>query len=224
MKSRTVFVTGGAKGIGRATAVEFARLGYNIIISYNTSDATDTLKLLKEFGVSALAIKADITNEAERKMLAGKAVREFCGLDVLVNNAGIMWQGLFTDMTQQEWQNIFDVNITGSAMLTKEILPHMISRKQGTIINVASAWGETGASTEVAYSASKAALIGFSKALAKELEPSGISVHYITPGAVATDMLSKYSKQELMEIEKSFGKILSPEEIAESILHCLDNK
>ena len=159
----------------------------------------------------------------ERKMLAEKAVEEFCGLDVLVNNAGIMWQGLFTDMTQQEWQDIFNVNVTGSAMLTKEILPHMISRKQGTIINVASVWGELGASTEVAYSASKAAIIGFSKALAKELEPSGISVHYIAPGAVATDMLSKYSEQELIEIEKKFGKILTPDEIGQSILHCLDN-
>lgn len=223
MKSRTVLITGGARGIGKATAIAFAEKGYNIIISYNRTDATDTIRQIKEFGVSALSIKADITNDTERKMLAEKAVEEFCGLDVLVNNAGIMWQGLFTDMTQQEWQNIFNVNVTGSAMLTKEILPHMISRKRGAIINVSSVWGELGASTEVAYSASKAALIGFSKALAKELEPSGISVHYITPGAVATDMLSQYSKQELIEIENKFGKILTPDEIGQSILHCLDN-
>ena len=219
MKSKTVLITGAAKGIGAQTAAEFAKNGYNIILQYLSSDISKTENEIKKYGVSVKSVRADLTKAEDIKKLADIAINEFCGLDCLINNAGQMLYELFLDTNEEKWQRIFDINSKAPAMLTREILPHMISKQSGSIVNVSSVWGETGASMEVAYSASKAALIGFSKALAKEVAPMGIRVNAITPGATKTDMLSHLSDEEISELteEIPLKKIASTEEIAKSI-------
>ena len=219
MRSKTVLITGAAKGIGRASALEFAKNGWNIIAQHFSSDISGLENEIKKTGASFKAVRADLTNSEDIKNLADIAINEFCGLDCLVNNAGQMLYELFLDITEEKWQKLFDINSKAPAMLTKEILPHMMQKQQGSIVNVSSVWGETGASMEVAYSASKAALIGFSKALAKEMAPMGIRVNAITPGATDTDMLSHLSEEEINELTEDIPlkKIASAEEIAQSV-------
>lgn len=219
MKSRTVLITGAAKGIGQAAALIFAQNGWNVILQYNSSDINETLSLVKDTGAAAAAFRADLTKAEDIEKLAEFALNEFCGLDALVNNAGQMLYELFLDTTEEKWQNLFDINAKAPAMLTKAVLPHMISKQNGSIVNVSSVWGEAGASMEVCYSASKAALIGFSKALAKEVAPMGIRVNAIAPGATKTDMLSHLSDDEIKELcaDIPLSRIAEREEVAQCI-------
>ncbi len=182
---RTALVTGGARGIGREISKTLAERGERVLIHYNKSEA-EAKQLAQELGTVALC--ADISQSEQVVSMAKKIEDEFGGVDILVNNAGIAMQKMLCDTTLEDWDRIFGVNMRGTFVLTRELIGGMVRRRYGRIVNVSSIWGETGASCEVAYSASKAALIGFTKALAKELSLSGICVNCIAPGVIDTDM------------------------------------
>lgn len=182
---KTVLINGGSRGIGRAIVEKFSKEGYNVAFTYlNSEDEAEELSL----ATGALAIRADTRSESDVKRAVKIAADAFSGIDILVNNAGVSSFSLFTDITLEEWNGIFSVNVTGAFLYSKEVIPYMLRNKYGRIINISSMWGITGSSCEVHYSASKAALIGLTKALAKELGPSGITVNAIAPGLIDTDM------------------------------------
>ena len=214
---KTVLITGASRGIGKAIAVKFYENGYNVIINYNNSEK-EALELQGMLNGS-YAIKADISNENDAKNLIESVVNKFGTIDVLVNNAGIAQQKLFTDITTDEWNKMMGVNLNSVYYTCKYTVPHMVSRKQGKIINVSSMWGITGASCEVHYSTAKAAVIGFTKALAKELGPSGITVNAVAPGTIMTDMCGGFDEEtiELIKEETPLGKIGTPEDVANSV-------
>ncbi len=195
---KTVIVTGGSRGIGRAIAEKFAKENYNVILNYNKSEyaALDIAKQYKNVEI----FKANVSNPKDVEAMINFAIEKHGHIDILVNNAGISSSCLLQEMSLEEWNNLFEVNVTGTFLTTKNVLPHMISQKSGKIINISSVWGLVGASMEVAYSASKAAIIGFTKALAKEVGPSGITVNAIAPGIVMTDMVSNLTVSEFEEI------------------------
>lgn len=220
--NKTAIITGAAKGIGRAIAREFAMSGYNVCINYNTSEkeAKELCEELKKKGCNVIIFKADVTNRKEVDKMIDYVLGTYGKVDVLINNAGISEYKLFIDITQEEIQRMLNVNIIGVFNTTQAVLQKsMISRKDGTIINISSIWGMVGASLEVAYSTSKAAIIGMSKALAKELAPSNITVNVVAPGAISTDMLGALSKEDLKVLteEIPLGKIGAVEDVAATV-------
>ena len=202
--SKTVLITGASRGIGRATALRFAREGYNIVINYlrSVDAAYHLLHELQDYPCNAILIQADITNRVQVRGMVSQSLTQFGAIDVLVNNSGIAQQKLFTDITEDEWNNMFDVNVKGAFHCCQFVLPDMIHRKEGRIINVSSMWGITGASCEVHYSASKAAVIGLTKALAKEVGPSGITVNCVAPGVIDTDMNACLRPEDLAALRR----------------------
>ena len=218
---KTVIITGASKGIGRATAKKFAKEGFRVVINYNNSkeEAYALEKELSEI-TEVISIKADISKNEEAEFLVSETVKRFGKIDVLVNNAGIsMHSTLFSDTDEKDWQQIFNVNLFGMFNVTKAALPFMIHEKRGSIVNVSSIWGVSGASCEVLYSSAKAAVNGFTKSLAKELAPSGIRVNAIAPGVIETKMNAFLSEEERKAIEDEIpmGRYGSPEEIASAI-------
>lgn len=220
---KNAIITGGATGIGRAACVLFAKNGYNVIIGYNKSEI-DALGLEKEIcssGGRAKAVKADVSVPEEAAGLVFACLDNFGTPDVLVNNAGIaLPQKLITETSPDEFRRLLEVNIVGSFNCSREVLPHMIRKQSGSIVNVSSIWGRVGGSCEVAYSASKGAVISFTKALAKEVGPSGIRVNCVAPGVIDTKMnadLSEETKKALAEAAP-LGRIGTPEEVAGTIL------
>lgn len=214
---KTVLITGASRGIGAATAELFAENGYTVIINYNNS-REKALALAEKTG--GLAVKADVSSPEETDIMISEITERFGKIDVLVNNAGISLTGLFDLVSDEDSRRIFDINVFGVLNCTKKVLPHMLKRKYGKIINVSSMWGQTGASCEVHYSAAKAAVIGFTKALAKEVGPSGINVNCVAPGMIMTDMTSCYTEEEINEIKEDIplGRCGTPGDIAETIL------
>ena len=220
--NKTVIITGAAKGIGRAIAKDFAYSGYNVCINYNTSEekAKELCQELAKDGCSVIIYKADVTNRQEVDKMVDYVIGTFGNIDVLINNAGTSEYKLFTDITQEDMEKMVNVNILGVFNTTQSVLKKsMLSRKDGTIINISSIWGMVGASLEVAYSTTKAAIIGMSKALAKELAPSNITVNVVAPGAISTDMISSLSKEDLevLKEEIPLGKIGNVEDVAASV-------
>lgn len=217
----TAIVTGGAKGIGNAIVKELANMGINVVANYNTSEkqAKQLQEELKNKGLNIEIFKADISKKEEVKKLVEYTKNIYGDIDILVNNAGIDLWKMFIDTTEKEWNNILQTNLTSAYYTTQEVLKDMIKNKKGCIINISSIWGITGASCEVAYSVTKAALDGLTKSLAKELAPSNIRVNSIAPGAIITDMNKNYSKEEIEEINKQIpmGRFGKPEEIAQCI-------
>ncbi|MBR3870703.1 MAG: 3-oxoacyl-ACP reductase FabG [Clostridia bacterium] len=211
-----VLITGGSRGIGAAIAEKFAAQGDTVVINYRTNDAAAQAVAQK---TGALAIKADVSDSADVTAMFDEIRKKVGKVDVLVNNAGVEWEGLLTDMTEDEWDKLFDVNVKGAFLCSKAAIGDMLSKKCGRIINVSSMWGIAGASCEVAYSASKAALIGFTKALAKELAPSKITVNAVAPGCVDTDMMKHYTEDEMKDIisEIPLGRMADPREIADAV-------
>lgn len=200
---KNVLITGATGGIGEAIAKAFAEKEYNLALQYNKSESKASEiknELEKTYGIKALTIKADLTRNEEIEALAKKALSEFGTVDVLINNAGIAHQELFQLCSDEKAKEIFDINIMSAMKLTKEILPSMIKNHSGRIINISSMWGICGASCEVHYSASKSALIGFTKALSKEVGPSGITVNCICPGFIDTKMNAHLSEEDVQEI------------------------
>lgn len=216
--NRTILISGGAKGIGKAIAEIFARSKYNVVINYFSSEkaARKLEENLKEQGFSVLAICADVTKRVEIEKLIDTVHKVFGPIDVLVNNAGISQNKLFTDTTEEEWDSMINVHLKGMYNCSQMVVPEMVRKKNGKIINISSIWGIVGASCEVSYSTAKAGMIGFTKALAKELGPSNIQVNCVAPGVIETDMMDSFTDEEKgMLIEQTplmrFGKA---EEIA----------
>ncbi len=184
MKSKTVLVTGASNGIGRDIAKTLAFEGYNVCINYNKSEeqAMSLQKELLEKNCNAMVIKADIRKKEEVDKMLDEIIKHFGSIDVVVNNAGISESKLFTDITEEDLQNMFDITILGTFNVTKSALKkYMIKNHKGSIINITSIWGIIGASMEVNYSTMKAGIIGMTKALAKELAPSNIRVNAVAP-------------------------------------------
>ncbi len=213
---KTVLITGAAKGIGRACAIEFMNKGWNVLIHYNKSKE-QALKLEKE--LNAHAFYADITQPSSIENMYEEISKMGFLVDTVVNNASISEECLFSDITTESWDTMFNTNVRGTFLVTKAFLPHMLKKGKGSIVNISSIWGEVGAATEVHYSASKAAIIGMTKALAKELSSSNIRVNCVCPGYVETDMTSHYTRKdkELIFSEIPMGRGASPEEIAKTI-------
>lgn len=208
-----VLITGGSRGIGKSCVYEFAKNGYRVFLNYNKSEE-EALKICGETG--AIPIKADVSNSAEVKKAADFINENYGGISVLINNAGISQIKLFSDISEKDWDNMFNVNIKSMFLVTKAFIGNMINKKYGKIINISSMWGEVGGSCEVHYSASKSAVIGFTKALAKEVGLSGINVNCISPGVIDTDMNSELSKEDFDSLceETPLNRIGTPEEIA----------
>lgn len=230
---KTVLITGGSRGIGAACAREFVRRGYRVIICYNTGEAAaKALETELNNGVHggmkkgdggdrlcAAALRADITKSGQVASMFSAARKIFGKIDVLVNNAGVSEFALFTDIGEEQWDRMMDVNCKGTYLCTREALPDMLSQKRGAVVNVSSMWGQVGASCEVHYSASKAAVIGMTKALAKELGPSQIRVNCVAPGVIETDMMAsvtEVAKRELLA-ETPLLRLGTPEDIAKVV-------
>lgn len=215
---RNVLVTGSAKGIGGAIAEVFAKNGDNVIINYNSSQNQAELLAEKLSAYAKVALcKTDVTNAAEVDKMFNFIESNFGEVDVLINNAGVAFYGLITDTTETDWDKLFNVNVKGAHLVTNRALPKMISKKSGKIINVSSMWGLVGASCEVAYSASKAALIGYTKALAKEVGLSNVNVNCVCPGVIVTDMVKHLDAATLDELKEScaLNRLGTPQDVAE---------
>lgn len=219
---KTAVITGSSRGIGAAAAELFARQGYGVVLNWNHAEdrAMELLRQLREQGGTAIAVGADVSTQAGAETLIGTALDAFGHVDVLVNNAGISHFGLFTDVTRGEYESIFAANVGSVFGCTQAVLPHMIARKHGSIVNVSSMWGQTGASCEVVYSASKAAVIGLTRALAKELGPSGIRVNCVAPGLIDTEMNARLTPEEVSSVteETPLCRMGTAREVAEAIL------
>ena len=212
---KTVLITGGSRGIGRETVRAFSKNGYNVAFTYKSS-REEAETLANETG--ALAIMADSSKEIDVISAVNKTVDAYGRIDCLVNNAAISSFSLFTDITLEDWNNMLGVNLTGAFLYSKYVIPDMLKRKTGRIINLTSMWGLVGSSCEVCYSSTKAALIGFTKALAKEVGPSGITVNAIAPGLIDTDMNASLSNEDKAVIceETPLMRIGEPCDVAET--------
>ena len=202
--NKIIIVTGGSRGIGACIVKYLVRKGYTVILDYNKSEtcAKNVENELKKEGFTVDIFKADVSKKAEAEALIQYALGKYGKVDVLINNAGISQTKLFTEITDEDWNNMLNNNLNSAFYCTREAVKCMISNKQGLIINISSIWGVTGGSMEVHYSTAKAGLIGFTKALAKELGPSNIRVNAIAPGMINTDMNKEYTTEELEDIEK----------------------
>ena len=220
-------VTGGAKGIGRAICRSLANDGFKIAVNYNNSE-NEAMALKDE--LSALTdveiFKCDVSDSDAVKEMFSEISRKLGNVDVLVNNAGIAQQVLFTDITDEMWQKMINTNLSGAFYCSREALRNMINEKNGVIINIASMWGEVGASMEVHYSTAKAGLIGMTKALAKEVGLSGVRVNAVSPGVVLTDMMSSFSESDKSELkdETPLNSLGIPEDIAEAVSFLVSDK
>ncbi len=214
---KNVFITGASGGIGSAAAVRFAAAGYTVFAGYNSGDGAAE-ELCRSTG--AIPVRIDVSDEASVNAAFRFIEEKAGGVDVLVNCAGIASIRLFDEITAEEWDRTFAVNVRGSFLTSRAAVPYMIRQKSGKIVNVSSMWGVTGASCEVHYSASKAAVIGMTKALAKELAPSGITVNCVAPGAIETKMIAHMSEADKKEFEKEIplGRIGMPDDVAGVIL------
>lgn len=213
---KTALITGASRGIGSAIALRLAEDGYFTVINYNTSrEAAEIIASI----TGGIAVKADVSDPVEVSEMMNIIALRSGGIDLLVNNAGISISGLFTDIPVQREQRMWDVNVNGVFNCTRAVLPRMINKKSGRIINISSMWGQVGASCEVHYSAAKAAIIGFTKALAKEVGPSGINVNCIAPGVIQTEMNRQHSAETMdaLREETPLCRLGTPEDVAKAV-------
>ncbi len=217
--SKTLLITGACGGIGRAICVHFASAGYNVAVHYSSSEDT-AAKLCSDlqdsFGVGAMPFRADLSTPDGAEKLFTEVMSFFGGVDVLINNAGVAYQTVFQLADSKKVRDLFEVNLMSAMTLTQKVLPSMINKRQGRIINISSMWGICGASCEVHYSASKSALTGFTKALAKEVGPSGITVNCIAPGFIDTKMNGNLDRDSVREIIEAtpMGRAGTPDDVA----------
>ena len=218
---RYALVTGGSRGIGAAVARLFAQRGWGVAVGYEKSE-TEAGRLAQELarlGVPAMAVRADVADEGQVRRMVDNVLEKFCQLDILICAAGISHGGLISQIDGEQWRRLFAVNVDGVHHCCRAVLPHMLGRKSGSIVTVSSMWGQVGASCEAAYSASKAAVIGLTKALAKELGPSGITVNCVAPGVIDTEMNACLTSETLAELagETPLGRMGTAEEAARAI-------
>ncbi|MDR1391880.1 MAG: 3-oxoacyl-[acyl-carrier-protein] reductase [Clostridiales bacterium] len=219
LTSKTAIVTGGTRGIGKAIAVKFAKNGANIVLNaLNEELLIKTCKEIEQFGVKCTYFKGDISDMKSSELLIEHARKNFINIDVLVNNAGITRDNLIVRMSEQEWDEVIKVNLKGTFNCTKMVLKLMLKQKKGSIINISSIVGNTGNVGQANYSASKAAIFGFTKSVAKEVARKNVRCNVISPGFIDTDMTKKLSD----EIKEKYKKIIPlgrfgmPEEIADA--------
>lgn len=220
---KTAIITGASRGIGREIALCLAKNDFNVVINYNKSEkeAVDLQREITALGKKAEIFCADVKNRDQVDGMIAFTLEKFGDIDLLVNNAGIQSVKLISDFSLDEWKDMLDTHLTGAFNTVQAVLPTFIHKKSGKIINISSMWGQTGASCEVPYSTAKAGLIGFTKALAKELAPSQITVNCVAPGVIETDMLKSFSESDrkLIEEDIPLGRIGSPSDIANAVLY-----
>lgn len=213
---KNILVTGASRGIGKAVCEEFSKNGCRVFLNYNKSE-NEAEKTAEETG--AILVKADVSNSDEVDKMSEFIHKNYGKIDVLINNAGISQIKMFNEINEKDWDDMFDVNVKGMYLVTKAFINDMIYEKKGKIINISSMWGITGGSCEVHYSASKAAVIGFTKALAKEMGPSNITVNCVAPGVIDTEMNSHLSDEDLKKLkeETPLCKIGTVRDVAKTV-------
>lgn len=226
--NKTAIVTGGSRGIGAAIVSFLALEGYNVVLNYNKSEEI-AKKLQEEFtsnGYSVEIFKADVSKREEVINLVEFTLKKFGNIDILINNAGISQTKLFTDITDEDWQNMIGTNLNSVFYMSQEVSKNMIHNKKGCIINISSIWGLVGSSCEVHYSVAKAGVDAMTKALAKELGPSGIRVNSIAPGIIDTDMNKYLTDKEIVEIEEEIplGKIGKVQDISKCVKWLIEDE
>ena len=218
----TVLISGATGGIGEACVRAFAAAGHPVLLlTHQQSEKAESLvREIRSSGGNADWRACDLSDAASVSAAVADLQRVWHHIDILVNNAGVSRVGLFTDLTPEDWDQIFNINVRGAFLLTRATLPGMISRRHGSIVNISSMWGQTGASCEVAYSASKAALIGMTKALAKEVGPSGVRVNCVAPGLISTRMNAAFSEEDLAAFaaDTPLERGGTPDEVARAVL------
>ena len=225
---KVALVTGSSRGIGRAIAAQLAREGYAACINYiEQQQAAEALVAeLQAEGCRAMAIQADVADRAAVNAMVAAAEAAFGPVTLLVNNAGISRQGLFQDVDDELWDRYFAVNVTGARNTIQAVLPHMLHEKSGCIINISSIWGLRGASCEVTYATTKAALVGLTRSLALELAPSGIRVNTVAPGCIETDMVRALGQEtrDMLVDATPMGRLGTPEDIAGAVSFLASDK
>lgn len=221
-------VTGASGGIGAEIAKRLAQDGFSVALIYNRNaeKAQKTADEITLSGGSAKTYKCDVRDSSEITSAIEAIERDFGEISVLVNNAGISEQKLLTDITDSDWENMISTNLSGAFYFCRSVLPYFVHRKSGRIINISSMWGETGGSCEVHYSAAKAGLIGLTKALAKEVAPSGITVNAVSPGVINTEMVTKLGKDtvDMLREEIPVMRLGTPEDVANAVSFLADDR
>ena len=224
---KTALITGGTKGIDKAVAQRFLEEGYEVILNYwhDEDSALATQNEFNELDYCPVLMRADVSDEVQVKEMFAEIFRIFGGLDVLVNNAGISKVNVIQDTTLADWEEVNGVNLRGVFLCSREAVRSMISHGRGAIVNIASVWGEVGASCEVAYSATKGGVIAFTKALAKELAPSHITVNCISPGVIDTEMNGNLSAEEMEELinQIPLGRLGNGADVASAVLFAAES-
>ena len=218
---KIALVTGSSRGIGRATAAALARAGWAVCINYRVREdcARSLEQELRSEGCRVMAVQADVSDRAQVNAMVRRVEEAFGPVRLLVNNAGVAGQALFQDITDELWHRYFSVNVDGAFHTIQAVLPHMLHEHEGCIVNISSIWGQRGASCEVTYSATKAALIGLTRSLAAELAPTHIRVNCVAPGVIRTDMLDALPPEVLPQLaeETPLGRLGTPEDIARAV-------
>lgn len=223
LTDRVAVVTGGARGIGRATAIALAARGAAVVVNYREQDraAADVVKTIRANGGRATAVKADVSEPGLAPAVVDSALEHWGRVDILVNNAGVALYRLLIDTSPDEWDRVMAVHLRGAFNCARAVLPHMIGAGGGRIVNVTSVWGQIGAANEVAYSTAKAGLIGFTRALAKEVGRAGITVNAVAPGVIETDMLNGLTTEERRDLAEAtaVGRLGNPDDVAHVIAY-----
>lgn len=221
---KVVLVTGASRGIGRKIAIDLSQKGYKVIANYNKSE--EQAQKLKEENPNIEIYKADVSKREEVKSMIEDIIKKYQKIDILINNAGISKSNVFTDVTDEEWDILIKSNLYSVFCVTQEVLPYMINKKEGCIINISSIWGMVGASCETIYSVTKGGIDAMTKSLAKELGPSNIRVNSIAPGIIDTQMNENLTKQDINEIESDIplGKIGKTADISKCIKWLIEDE
>ena len=230
LKNKNALVTGGSQGIGSATSLEMAREGANVCLLYRKHEA-EAIKLredIRAMGRKAIALEADASSFADAQRVVDAALNEFGRLDILVNNAGMNWDGVSWKMTEEQWDRVIEVNLKGYFNFTRNVAPHFKEQQHGKIINITSINGLRGKFGQTNYSASKAGIIGFTKALAKELGAFGVNVNAVAPGLIETRMLKESDARDKI-IDMAMAEIVlkrvgSPEDVANLVVFLASEK